>query len=48
MFTGLEEATRLLGHCSEMMLAPPGCLTKGAMYAAELQKWTNVFPREQV
>ena len=44
----LEDAVKLLGHCSEQMLAPPGALQKGAMYASELSKWANVMPRSQL
>ena len=38
----LKTAIQLLGHCSEEMLSPPGALVKGAMYADELTKWTQV------
>ena len=41
----LDSAAALLGHCSEMMLFPPGALTKGATYAEELEKWTALFPK---
>lgn len=44
----LNDAAQLLGHCSEMMLFPPGALTKGATYAEELERWGGLFPRRQL
>ena len=44
----LTAATKLLGHCSEMMLTPPGALAKGTMYASELEKWARLFRRDQL
>ena len=32
--------------CSEMMLFPPGALHKSSTYAAELEQWTNYFPKD--
>ncbi len=34
----LSEAIRLLNHCGEMMINPPGLLVKGFSYAAELRR----------
>ena len=44
----LDDAVRLLGHCSEMMLYPPGALVKGGQYAAELEEWAKLYPRSQL
>jgi len=43
-----EDAVRLLGHCSEMMLFPPGALIKGSQYGEQLEEWARHFPREQL
>ena len=45
---GLGPAIKLLGHCSEMMLFPPGALLKGATYAEELENWAKLYPRSQL
>jgi len=44
----IDGGVQLLGHCSEMMLFPPGALAKGATYAEELEKWASVFDRSQL
>jgi hypothetical protein len=44
----LEAAISLVGHCTEMMLFPPGALTKGALYAEQLEEWAKFFPRAQL
>ena len=44
----LDEAVQSVGHCSEMMLFPPGALTKGASYAEELERWAEVYSRSQL
>ena len=46
--SALDSAVHLLGFCSEMMLFPPGAITKGSSYADELEKWAAAFPREQL
>ena len=44
----LDAGVGLIGHCSEMMLFPPGALVKGATYAEELEEWAKVFPRSSL
>ena len=44
----LADASKLLGHCSEMMLYPPGALQKGSLYAESLEEWAKLFPRSQL
>ena len=46
--SGLDQAVQLIGQCSEMMLFPPGALTKGSSYAEELERWAQLFPKDQM
>ena len=45
---GLEEMERTVGRCSEAMLTPESALSKGLVYAQELQELAKLFPRRQL